>query len=32
MKSCEDCGQERDDYQFTNNDKICDYCWGMNHG
>lgn len=27
-----DCGVERDDYHFTNDDNICDYCWAMRGG
>lgn len=29
---CKDCGQELDEYYFTNDEDICDYCWGMRGG
>jgi hypothetical protein len=29
MKICEDCNQERNEYLFTNDKDICDYCWAM---
>jgi transposase len=32
MNTCKDCGQERDDYHFTNDEDICDYCWAMRGG
>lgn len=32
MKECKDCGKELSDYCFTNDDDICDYCWGMRGG
>jgi hypothetical protein len=31
MTKCKDCGVELDDYHFTNDEDVCDYCWGMNH-
>lgn len=32
MKECKDCGNEYNDYLFTNSDDICDYCWAMRGG
>lgn len=32
MKICKDCDREHDDYYFTNDEDICDYCWAMRGG
>jgi hypothetical protein len=31
-QQCKDCGQVLDSYHFTNDDDICDYCYGMRGG
>lgn len=32
MKTCKDCEKDLNDYHFTNDEDICDYCWAMRGG